>query len=275
VIGKYVEDVPDSDAKAEDAFKRAIALDPRLSVAHKFFAQLEADTGQAQHALVRLLGEAARHGNDPELFAGLVHTCRYCGLYEESLHAHLEARRLDPNVTTSVEGTLLLMAHVDRLVSLQRPVIAAGADEGIRVMALGLAGRREEAREALAQMRFAPIPSFEAWTQFLAAWLEGRPKDLLGLLSTLGALKVQKDPEAMFVQGWVLCDAGEHAAGLAYLERAVARGYNPALAFAAGRQFDGLRGNADFQALVAQAETGRRQALAAFREAGGERLLGT
>jgi serine/threonine protein kinase/tetratricopeptide (TPR) repeat protein len=275
VLGKYVEDVPDSDAKAEDAFKRAIALDPRLSVAHKFYAQLEADTGQAQHALVRLLGEAARHGNDPELFAGLVHTCRYCGLYEESLRAHLEARRLDPNVTTSVEGTLLLMAHVDRLVSLQRPAIAAGADEGIRVMALGLAGRREEAREALAQMRHAPIPSFEAWTQFLAAWLEGRPKDMLGLLSTLGALKVQEDPEAMFVQGWMLCDAGEHAAGLAYLERSVARGYYAALALTGGRQFDGLRRDADFRALVAQAETGRQQALAAFREAGGERLLGT
>jgi non-specific serine/threonine protein kinase len=275
VIGKYVEDVPDSDAKAEDAFKRAIALDPRLSVAHKFYAQLEADTGQAQHALVRLLGEAARHGNDPDLFAGLVHICRYCGLYEESLRAHLEARRLDPNVTTSVEGTLLLMAHVDRLVSIQRPAIAAGADEGIRVMGLGLAGRREEALEALTQMRHAPIPSFEVWTRFLRAWLEGRPKDMLGLLSTIGALKVQEDPEAMFVQGWMLCDAGEHAAGLAYLERAVARGYYAALTLTGGRQFDGLRRSADFQTLVAQAETGRRQALAAFREAGGERLLGT
>jgi serine/threonine protein kinase/tetratricopeptide (TPR) repeat protein len=274
VIGKYVEDAPDSEAKAEDAFKRAIALDPRLSVAHKFYAQLEADIGQAQHALVRLLGEAARHGNDPELFAGLVHTCRYCGLYEESLLAHLEARRLDPNVTTSVEGTLLLMEHVDRLVSVQRPAIAAGADEGIRVMGLGLAGRLEEAREALAQMRHAPIPSFQAWSQFLRAWLENRPTDMLGLLSTLGALKIQEDPEAMFVQGWMLCAAGEHAAGLAYLERAVAKGYYAAPTLTGGRQFDGLRRNADFQALVAQAEAGRRQALAAFRDAGGERLLG-
>jgi hypothetical protein len=98
---------------------------------------------------------------------------------------------------------------------------------------------------------------------------------MLGLLSTLGALKVQEDPEANFVQGWMLCDAGEHAAGLAYLERAVARGYSAAPTLTGGRQFDGLRRNADFQALVAQAETGRRQARAAFREADGERLLGT
>jgi hypothetical protein len=33
-------------------------------------------------------------------------------------------------------------------------------------------------------------------------------------------------------------------------------------------------GNPRFQAILAEAEVGRQQALAAFREAGGERLLG-
>ena len=98
VIGKYIDGAPDSEARAEEAFRRALELNPRLSVAHKFYAHLEADMGQAQQALVRLLGEADRHGNDPELFAGLVHACRYCGLYEQSIAAHAEARRLDPNV---------------------------------------------------------------------------------------------------------------------------------------------------------------------------------
>ena len=90
---------PGSDARAEDALRRALALNPRLSMAHKFYANLEADIGQASRGVRRLLGEASRHGNDPELFAGLVHACRYCGLYEQSLAAHAEARRLDPNVT--------------------------------------------------------------------------------------------------------------------------------------------------------------------------------
>ena len=96
VIGKYIEATPDSEERAEEAFRRALELNPRLSVAHKFYANLEADIGQAPRALVRLLGEASRHGNDPELFAGLVHACRYCGLNEQSIAAHAEARRLDP-----------------------------------------------------------------------------------------------------------------------------------------------------------------------------------
>jgi len=40
------------------------------------------------------------------------------------------------------------------------------------------------------------------------------------------------------------------------------------------RQFDGLRSEPAFQALLAAAESGRQRALAAFRAAGGERLLG-
>ena len=66
---------------------------------------------------MRLLGEADRHGNDPELFAGLVHACRYCGLFEQSLAAHAEARRLDPNVPTGFEQTLLMAGDIDRLIA--------------------------------------------------------------------------------------------------------------------------------------------------------------
>ena len=41
VIGKFIDPAHDSDRRAEEAFIRAIALNPRLSVAHKFYANLE------------------------------------------------------------------------------------------------------------------------------------------------------------------------------------------------------------------------------------------
>ena len=144
---------PTARARAEEAFRRALALNPRLSVAHKFYANLEADIGQATRALVRLLGEAARHGNDPELFAGLVHACRYCGLFEQSIAAHAEARRLDPNVPTSLEQTLLMTGDIDRLLAIEPPPVDRRRrrwDPGHRP---GLAGRRDEARRRLIDMR--------------------------------------------------------------------------------------------------------------------------
>jgi len=274
VIGKYVDGTPDSETQAEVAFQRALAIAPRLSVAHKFYAALEADMGRAEQAVVRLLREAARHGNDPELFAGLVHTCRYCGLYDESVAAHTEARRLDPNISTSVEQTVLMTDDLDRLLAVE-PAPTGGGDEGIRVMGLGLGGRRDEARQRLIAMRQAiRLPAFQEWSDYLMAWLDRRPDDMHVKIEGLSALKIQQDPEAIFLEGWLHCEVGAHESGLEQLQRAVAKGYYAAPTLVASRHFDALRSLPAFGALLAQAETGRQRALAAFREAGGERLLG-
>lgn len=276
VMGKYIDGAADSESRAEEAFRRALALNPRLSIAHKFYAHLEADIGQADRAIVRLLGEATRHGNDPELFAGLVHACRYCGLYDESIAAHYEARRLDPNVPSSFEQTLLMTGEVDRLLSVMPPSAVAGADDGIRVIALGLAGRRDEARQRLLAMReHQRIPLFQIWIEYLLAWIDRQAVQMSERLAALGTLKIEDDPEAIFQEGWLRCDLDEHAVGLSHLQRAVEKGYFAAPALARSPQFDALRADPAFKALLAQAEAGRARALAAFREAGGERLVGT
>jgi TolB-like protein len=275
VIGKYVETAPDSDSRAEDAFIRAIALNPRLSFAHKFYANLEADTGRTVEAMVRLLNAATRHGNDAELFAGLVHACRYTGLFGESIAAHAEARRLDPTISTSIRQTLLLNRDIERLVGSEFAEPLPGSTEGIRVIALGLAGRMDEARAALANVRQAlPNRTFEAWRSRLAAWLDRRVADLISSAESFPKVNIFDDPEVIFQQGWFLCDVGEHARGLGYLQQAIARGYSAAVTLTKWPQFDALRDDPLFVTLLAEAEAGRQRAKDAFREAGGERLLG-
>jgi serine/threonine protein kinase/tetratricopeptide (TPR) repeat protein len=276
VMGKFVDGAPESEVRAEDAFRRALAINPRLSIAHKFYANLEADTGHSDRAVGRLLNEATHHGNDPELFAGLVHACRYCGLFDESVAAHAEARRLDPNIPTGVEQTLMLACEFDRLFAIQPPSLDAGTDNGIRVIGLGLSGRRDEARDRLLAMgQLSQLPAFRLWFDHLLAWLDRRREELLHGLSIMGPLKIQDDPEAIFQEGWLLCDIGEHEAGFPYLQRAIAKGYTVAPTLSRARQFDVLRGDPAFRSLLADAEAGRQRALAAFREAGGDRLLGT
>jgi serine/threonine protein kinase/tetratricopeptide (TPR) repeat protein len=276
VIGKYIDGAAESQSRAEEALRRALEINPRLSIAHKFYANLEADIGQAQRGVVRLLAEAARHGNDPELFAGLVHACRYCGLFDQSIAAHAEARRLDPNVPTSLDQTLLMTGDVDRLIGLETPTLTAGADDGIRVIALGLAERQDEARQRIHAMRQARrIPLFETWIDFLLAWVDRRVEDVLNRSFDRGPQKIHEDPEAIFQDGWLLCHIGEHDRGLVCLTRAVGKGYFVAPTLARAPQFDALRGTPEFTALLTQAEAGRARALDAFRQGGGERLLGT
>jgi serine/threonine protein kinase/tetratricopeptide (TPR) repeat protein len=275
VIGKYIEVNPESESRAEDAFRRALALNPRLSIAHKFYANLEADIGQSERALVRLLEQAGRRGNDAELFAGLVHACRYCGLYDQSIAAHAEARRLDPNVPTSVAQTLIMTGDVDRLLALQQPAVIAGADDGIIVIGLGLAGIRDEALRRLQVMRQpARIPLFQLWIDYLEAWLNRRLDEMATRRSAFTPLKIYDDPEAIFQEGWMLSDVGEYDAAVPYLRRAVDKGYFVVPTLSGRPQFDTLQGRADFEGILADAEAGRRRALAAFRDAGGDRLLG-
>src|SRR5262249_6156221 len=222
VLGKYFDDSSGIFSKAEPAFRRALELNPRLTVAHKFFAQLEADNGQAAEAVVRLLREADRHGNDPELFAGLVHACRYCGLYDQAIAAHEEARRLDPNVPTSIEQTILMTGDVEALRAAEQRPIGGSGDEGIRVIALGLAGRRDEARARLRNIRgMRAVPAFQPWTQYLMSWLDGRVDEMSRKMLDVGRVMIREDPEAIFQEGWLLCDVCAYDRGLPHLRRAV------------------------------------------------------
>jgi hypothetical protein len=82
------------------------------------------------------------------------------------------------------------------------------------------------------------------------------------------------DPEVNFQEAWMLCDIGEHARGLELLRRAVARGYTAPPPLSSAPQFDPLRGTAAFEQVLADAVNGRDRALEAFRDGGGERLLG-
>jgi TolB-like protein len=274
VVGKYLVASPDSEAQAEDALKRALALNPRLPIAHRVYAQLEADMSRPRQAMTRLLGQARQHGNDPELFVGLVHVCRYCGLFDESLVAHDEARRLDPHARTSVAETLTLSGNLDRLLALDRGAHADN-NEGNRVIALGLAGRIDEARELLTNMvASSSLPLFHVFGDFLKAWLERRPEQMMMEPAAFGGLKIQDDPEAIFNRGWLLCDVGEYELGIEWLRRAVERGYSVAPTLARSRQFDAIRQHPGFQSVLAQAEADCAAARRAFIEAGGDRLLG-
>ena len=275
VIGKFIEASPDSEERSEEALRRALELNPRLALAHKFYAQLEADMGKARQALVRLLGEAGRHGNDPELFAGLVHVCRYCGLYDQAIAAHEEARRLDPNVPTSLEQTILMTGDIERLLAVERKPLGTDADEDIRAIGLGLAGRRDEARRIFREiLAVSGPPLFRTWSEYLLAWVERRTTGAPSDLSEFRDLKIWSDPEAVFLEGWMLCDIGESERGIDCLRRAVDKGYFVAPTLAGAPAFDALRSDSRFRAILSNAEAGRDDALNAFREHGGERLLG-
>ena len=197
MIGKFIDGSEDSVARAEQAIRRALELDPRLSMAHRFYANLEADTGKPREAMARLLGEASRNANDAELFAGLAHALRYCGLYEQSIAADKEARRLDPNAASSLDQTILMTGDIERMLAHDMSPEVLGNDSVVRVIGLGLAGRYDEARPLLLATRdAATVEAFRAYAQTLLDWLDRNGSALVETAAKLASLKIMEDPEA-------------------------------------------------------------------------------
>jgi tetratricopeptide (TPR) repeat protein len=275
VVGKFLGGPDDSEARAEAALRRALEINPRLSLAHKQYAMLESDQGHALGALSRLLDEANRHGNDPELFAGLVHACRYCGLYDQSIAAHMEARRLDPKIPTGVEGTLMMNGELERTVT-SDPTAGEDSSQTVgRVIALGSVGKRDEALKLLRSLPMEKqVPVFHVYVDFMRAWLERKPEEMAEGRAKMAGLKVLDDPEAMFQEGSMYCSAGDPVRGLEMLRRSVAKGFFPPQKLARSAMFAEVRGMPEFQKILADSEAGRAQAMVVFRQHSGEQLLG-
>ena len=95
-------DEPQLVPRAQECFERALELSPDLPLAHNLYAQVEPDLNRATEATLRLIGRVRAGRAEPELYAALTHACRFCGFLEASIESHERARRLDPDIQTSV-----------------------------------------------------------------------------------------------------------------------------------------------------------------------------
>jgi len=270
LLGKYddPQSGPTNFAKAEHALKRALELNPDLSLAHNQYAHLEVDAGQARQAVVRLLERIRKASSEPELFAGLVHACRYCGLLDASVAAYERARSLDPAVITSVAQTFGLMGDWDRAIATDtsNPPFTTSH-------ALIQLGRGSEAVELMRRHLDGSQPQLQILLETMVASLEGRHDDVIRLTHELIDTGLS-DAEVFYHWSGSLAEAADQDGALNLLERAISGGFHPASALMRDRRFDKLRATSDFRQLVRRADDLQREALESFRAADGPRLLG-
>jgi serine/threonine protein kinase/tetratricopeptide (TPR) repeat protein len=266
ILAKFFDTNPEEGLhRAESAFIRALEINPDLSVAHDLYAHLEVDLGRAQHAMTRLLERAQSRTNDPELFAGLVHACRYCGLLDASLAADERARRLDKQIRTSVVQTHFHLGNYQRVHDMCADEPAAYLD-GLALVMLG----REQ--EAVVTLRKAEQVGARKFNESLRMLLEGHRAEGLAAMRTL--LSGFRDPEGPYVIARQFAHYGDSATALALLARAVEEGYFAFSTMARDPWLDTLRDDPTFREILRHAEVRHREALAAFLQVGGDRLLG-
>jgi eukaryotic-like serine/threonine-protein kinase len=254
---------------ADEAFQAAFRLNPNLALAHNFYTLLQVDQGRSLDALKRLLERAQRRRNDPELFAGLAHVCRYCGLLQPAVAAHQEARRLDPQIPTTVTHTYFMLGDY------QRALETSTGDFGYSVaLTLDALGRRGEAVTLLRKKEQAGLPRLAAlYLISLRGLLEDNRAEGLRASEELSKTTF-RDPEGMFYTARQLVYLGEKNLGLEMLSRAIDKGFFCYPAMLRDPWLDPLRAEKEFTGLLRKAQDLHREAVQAFFALGGDRVLG-
>jgi serine/threonine protein kinase/tetratricopeptide (TPR) repeat protein len=270
LIGMYSGDAAgDPYALAEEAFQRALALNPELSIAHNLYTAVELETGRARQAMLRLLERARVRSADPELFAGLVQACRYTGLQRPAIVAHEHASRLEPQIRTAVCHAYLTAGEYEKAVAHdhdQPPIVT--------MLALDLMGQRDRAITHIRQHIVPGMPAvLRLFFELTLARLEDRRTDARAVADDIMTKWRLRDPCAKFYLARSLA-AIDHPGALLMFRRAVEDGYHCYSFYLQDPCLDSLRDKAEFNSVVRQAEAGYRDAGAAFVAAGGERLLG-
>jgi serine/threonine protein kinase len=254
---------------ADEAFQTALQLNPNLTLAHNLYTHVQVDQGRSLDAMKRLLDRAHQRRSDVELFAGLGHVCRYCGLLRPALVAHQEARRLDPLISTTVMHTYFMLGDYDR--SLEN----SGGDYGYGMaLALAMLGRREEAIAVLKQRELAkPWRLGKLYLTSLRALLEDKREESLAVSEELMQATF-RDPEGMYYLARQFGYLGKEAQALDMLCRAVDNGFFCHQAMLRDPWLDSLRARTEFTNVMNKAHRLQREASIAFVAGGGASLLG-
>jgi eukaryotic-like serine/threonine-protein kinase len=270
MMGKYgAEADPQLPRLAEESFRRALAINPELSLAHYLHAQLEMETGRSLEALERLLDRARERRADPQLFGGLVQACRYVGLLEESRAAHERARRLDPMIKTSIAYTSAVVGDYGRAAEEARD-----NDDPFYGIALALAGRTSEAIGPLRDLlgRYGSNQVWAAYIAIILAVTRGNTEEIVAAVEAC-LRHPFADPEGLFHICVVLARVRDSARALMVLRRTVDAGFSCPAALDGEPALGALRGSPEFEKLNVEVERRHRRAVQAFEAAGGLELL--
>jgi tetratricopeptide (TPR) repeat protein len=227
-------------------------------------AQLETDRGQAQDAVARLLGCLKRTPNAPDLYAGLVYACRFCGLLDASVSAHRQAQRFSSRVPTSVAQTYFVMGEFERCLETYHD------DFGyIGALALYSLGREADALALVAErQQWRQTPLALSFLAGLRALIEGRLEDCVRMVDQTRATFSLRGEELFYISRHY-ARAGALDKAAAAFRDVVETGYFNYPTLVSDPWLAVLRGATAFEEVLKAAETRHRAAEALFLKAAG------
>jgi DNA-binding winged helix-turn-helix (wHTH) protein/TolB-like protein/tetratricopeptide (TPR) repeat protein len=242
--------------KAEEAFAKALSLQPDEIDARIYLANMYTDTGRVEKA-VPLLREALKtNPNHAEIHWELGYAYRFAGMLAESVFECESARQLDPGVklnSSTPNGYLYLGRYDQFLQSLPKT-----DDTALIVFYRGL-GEYYKKNTGQAKVNFDHAYELDRTLlqsevgRALSLGIQQQNSEAVRILRALEA-RIEEhgvvDPEAMYKIAQAYASIGDKASALRVLRHSVENGFFPYPYFATDPLLDSLRREGEFSKVI-------------------------
>jgi DNA-binding winged helix-turn-helix (wHTH) protein/TolB-like protein len=260
----------DQYRKAQNAFERALALQPDQIDARIYMANMFTDTGRVEKAVPLLRQALETNPNHAEVHWELGYAYRFAGMLRESVLESEQARRLDPAVklnSSTLNGYLYLGQYDAFLASLPKTdefaLIAfyRGLGKYYQGDWKGAATQFDRASELDASLIQAQIG------KALSLGIRHRSSEGLAVLLDVETKINERgvgDPEAAYKIAQADAILGDKVSALRVFKRSIDRGFFPYPYLLTDPLLDNLRNEPEFNQLVSSARRRHQAFVAAF-----------
>ena len=253
--------------RSNDAYERALTLEPGRVGAAGFLAANEVETGQLDKAYRSARDLVARRPDAAFAHYSLAYVLRYAGMLDQAQKECDSAAAIDPGNYNWRSCAFAFFEAGKTAFAKQYLDKDAGSEwsNAVVVSVLMREGKMDEARSAAEKMTTNPT-----WMrELLLGCLTKAPTETVHKLAERAQddLLWEQDSELKYYQGAVLARCGEKKIAYAFLRKAVEQKYCAAQALQSDPLLAGVQGDSDFREIVESAQECQKK----FVEEGGAR----
>jgi len=241
--------------RAQDAYQRALALEPKLAEAQMFYANLLVDTGRVEAAVPLLRDAISSNPNNAAVHWELGYAYRFAGMLQQSLAECMRAMQIDPLVKSngSVLNTYLYLGDYDKFLAGLPDVNEASFYRFYR--GFGEYHQRDWERAA-ADFSGAYQEEPTLYTGIGKAFADSLMKRFTDGIQLLRGLEIQAeqrgvgDPEASYKMAQAYTALGDKPSGIRMMRSSVESGFFPYPYFLTDPLIDNLRSLQEFPGVM-------------------------
>ena len=246
-------------SKAQNAYERALALNPDGINAHVFKANLLTDTGNVEQAVPLLRDAVATNPNNAEAHWELGYAYRFAGMLRESIEEGEQARRIDPEVklTSSAFNSYLYDGQYDKFIKSlpDREIAFIVFYRGLGHLYLKEDQRARDYFKRAYELEPQPSLYIQAG-RALSYAIEGKKLEGVELLRNTEMRILERgvsDAEGIYKVAQAYAVLGDRASALRLLRMSIGQGFFCYPYFMNDPLLDGLRGEAEYGELMERA----------------------